>query len=105
VVGFIFSLVLTLAAYLLAIHHLFSFGTAVVVLLALVCVQFLVQIMCFLHIGKEKGNRDRTAILACGIVVVLILVSGSLWIMFSLDGRMMPNMQQMEQYMNAQDGI
>jgi cytochrome o ubiquinol oxidase operon protein cyoD len=105
VVGFIFSIIITLAAYLLAIHQLFSFRTAAIVILVLACLQFFVQITCFLHLGREAGSRDRLALLACAIVIVFILVSGSLWIMFNLNGRMMPSTEQMEQYMNDQTGI
>ncbi len=103
IIGFVGSVIITLVAYLLALHHVFSFRTSIIVLLLLACVQFVVQAIFFLHLGKQ--SRERVALLACAITVVLILVVGSLWIMFNLSGRMMPNMQQMEQYMNNQDGI
>ena len=38
-------------------------------------------------------------------LVILILIAGSIWIMFSLNARMMPGTMQMEQYMQSQQGI
>jgi hypothetical protein len=38
-------------------------------------------------------------------VIVGILLSGSIWIMFTLDQRMMPDAAQMTQYMDTQAGL
>jgi cytochrome o ubiquinol oxidase operon protein cyoD len=71
----------------------------------LALLQFIVQIYCLLHLGKEAGSRARLFILGCAILIVGILVGGSLWIMFSLNGRMMPDTAQMEQYMTNEDAF
>jgi cytochrome o ubiquinol oxidase subunit IV len=103
--GFVLSIVFTLAAFALAVYHLLPYETALIVLLILACLQFAVQVLCFLHLGREAGSRDRIIVLGCAVLIVLILLSGSLWIMTNLNGRMMPSVGQMEQYMNNQDGI
>lgn len=103
--GFILSLVLTIGAYMLAVQHTFSYLPLLIILLALACAQFAVQIVFFLHLGADTASRDRLIVLAGTSFVVLILVSGSVWIMLSLNQRMMPDAQQMEQYMASQPGM
>ncbi len=104
-IGFVLSLLLTLTAYFLAVHVAVPQGLVIVVLILLACTQFAVQILCFLHVGGKHASRDRLIALGFAVLVVLILVSGSLWIMFTLNGRMMPDTAQMEQYMQNQEGI
>jgi cytochrome o ubiquinol oxidase operon protein cyoD len=105
--GFALSLLFTLAAYALAVRHLFSLPmhTVIVSLAVLAAVQFLVQLAFFFHLGRGKESRERVVILACTTVVVGILLSGSIWIMFSLNQRMMPDAAQMQQYMGMQAGL
>jgi cytochrome o ubiquinol oxidase operon protein cyoD len=71
----------------------------------LACVQFVVQVVYFLHLAEKGASHERLLMLCLAGVVVAILVGGSVWIMLSLNGRMMPDQQQMEHYMQAQQGI
>ena len=105
VVGFVLSLLLTMVAYALATEDSLPYGVLIAAVIAAALLQFVVQVYCFLHIGGEAETRERLFTLGFAIVVVTILVSGSLWIMFSLNGRMMPDTEQMEQYMNDQSGF
>lgn len=107
-VGFASSIVLTLAAYFLTQHHVNSGHVSpsdnwmVVLLLILAIVQLLVQLMFFLHLGRETRPRWRAMALLFALGVVLIVVVGSLWIMNNLDYRMTP--QQQSNYLKDQDG-
>lgn len=106
VTGFVLSLVLTIGAYLLVTSHpALSSQDAFLAIAALACAQFAVQMKYFLHIGAWPASRDRLIAIGFAVVVVLIVVSGSLWIMDSLNARMMPSQVQMEQYMVNQTGI
>jgi cytochrome o ubiquinol oxidase operon protein cyoD len=105
IVGGLLSLALTLIEYFLATLHALSVESLIITIIALACVQFAVQIIFFLHLSKESSARERVIILACTTLIVLILTVGSVWIMFSLNNRMMPSTQQMEQYMDSQAGI
>lgn len=105
VVGFALCLTLTFTAYSIATNGTLAWQALVASLAILALLQFAVQIYCFLHLGKEPGSRERLAVLAWAALIVTILVSGSIWIMFSLNGRMMPDTQQMENYMNEQIGF
>ena len=88
--GFILSLALTLVAYALVVQHGVALPILVAVIVVAALAQFAVQIICFFHLGQGSASRERLVILGFAVLIVTILVSGSLWIMFSLNNRMMP---------------
>jgi cytochrome o ubiquinol oxidase operon protein cyoD len=106
VVGFVLSLLLTGAAYFLAVYAQFPpLPTTTALILLLACIQFAVQIRFFLHIDFKPSSRTRLITLGLAMIIVGILVSGSVWIMTSLNSRMMPSTDSMNQYMERQPGI
>jgi cytochrome o ubiquinol oxidase operon protein cyoD len=100
--GFILSIVLTFVAYGLATHQAAMGNALIVWLLGLALMQFIVQLLFFLHIGREARPRWKLVVLLFMITVVVIVVMGSIWVMYSLNYRMSP--QQINQYMQDQDG-
>ena len=105
VIGFVGSLVLTLSAYFLTVHHVGNRNLLFAILAVLAFSQFILQLFYFLHVGREFPPKFKLMLTAFMILVVTILVGGSLWIMFSLNGRVMPSQQQMVKYMNSQDNL
>lgn len=103
--GFVFSIICTLAAYSLIVDHTLSINLTVGIIVLLALVQFAIQLICFLHLGTGRSSRTRLVLFGGAAIVVTILVSGSLWIMFTLNNRMMPSTAQMEQYMDDQGGF
>jgi cytochrome o ubiquinol oxidase operon protein cyoD len=103
IAGFVGSITLTLAAYLLVTHSSYSKGFIMIVLTVLAIVQFVVQMVLFLHVGAERKPRWKLAVMLMMLSVVLILVFGSLWIMNNLDYRM--SQQQVRQYLKSQDSL
>ena len=83
-IGFVTSLALTLSAYLLVTQHA-AHGWALMCWLALLSVvQLMVQLVCFLHVGRESRPRWNLSVLLFAAGVVFIVVFGSLWIMKNL---------------------
>jgi len=105
VIGFIGSLLLTMTAYLMVRYGQLDKPIMIAILAVLALAQFVVQLVYFLHIGKEFSPRLKLIVLVFMVSVVLILVGGSIWIMNNLNGRVMMNTKQMEQYMNEQDNL
>lgn len=106
VVGFILSLFLTLAAagvlyaHEWSGHTLFTHASMYGYVLVLALVQLAVQLYFFLHVGKPDRSRDQVALIAFTGMVVVILVGGSLWIMYNLSHTAhVPSGHEMEQYM------
>ena len=104
VIGFVLSVVATLAAYFLVVNHLFTMEILMYFVMAIAVVQLVVQIIFFLHVGKGSSWRLYTLLFA--ILIVLIVVVGSLWIMHNLDYNMMQmSPDEMNVYMHEHEGI
>jgi cytochrome o ubiquinol oxidase operon protein cyoD len=103
VTGFALSIYFTLTAYLLAVRHALFNRTLVLVLAGLALVQFVVQLLFFLHLGTETKPRWKLMVFLFMIMVVMVLVFGSLWIMSNLNYRMTPD--QINSYMNSQSAL
>src|SRR5262249_52933010 len=103
ITGFVLSVVLTMAAYLLVTRSSFSHAAVIWIISGLAVVQFLVQMVFFLHIGDERRPRWKLGVLCFMLGIILILVLGSIWIMNNLDYRMTP--QQMNEYLKSQDSV
>jgi cytochrome o ubiquinol oxidase operon protein cyoD len=104
-IGFLLSLALTFFAYHVVTEHELGMTMTLGIIVALAVFQFVVQMICFLHMDVTTASRDRLIVLGFAGVIVAILVVGSLWVMNNLNNRMMPTTDQMEQYMSDQTGI
>lgn len=101
--GYILSIGLTLAAYLMVTRHTATYHWIVAGISGLAVIQFLVQLVFFLHLRAETRPRWKLFVLILMVTVVAILVAGTLWIMHNLNYRMTP--QQVNNYMRNQDSL
>lgn len=89
--GFILSIVLTLLAFGLVSQHVnsdhtaFSHTSLTWFLAGLATAQLLVQLVFFLHLGKESRPKLNLMAFYFMLLTVIIIVFGSLWIMDNLD--------------------
>jgi cytochrome o ubiquinol oxidase subunit IV len=93
--GFVLAVILTAIPFWLVMGRVFetSSVTALVVL-AIAAVQIVVHMVYFLHMdGKVQGGWTLLALLFT-LVLVVITLSGSLWVMYHLDHNMMPGSMQ-----------
>ncbi len=90
VTGFIFSLILTLSAYLLVVKQALIYWVLIFVIIGLGLIQMVIQLLFFLHLGSEFKPRWNLLSFLFMTIVVILLVGGSLWIMYSLENRVMP---------------
>lgn len=95
VTGFILSLILTIATYCIAFLHLLSSQILVGAIAALAILQTAVQLLLFLHLGREKKPHWKVAVFLFMATVLVVIVLGSLWIMYSLDYNVMPHNMEM----------
>lgn len=87
--GFIACLILTLFAYELVAHHLLAGSTLLAAIFALGIMQVLIQLILFLHLGQEEKPFLNLTTFLFMLLVLITIVAGSIWIMFSLNERMM----------------
>lgn len=85
ITGFALSIILTMAAYLSVTHKSFGHSALLRVIVGLAILQFIAQLLFFLHLGREAKQRLSEVILLFMILVVSILFFGSLWIMSNLN--------------------
>ena len=89
VIGFAIALLLTAIAFGLAVYRLMPSGMLLPVIGVLGLVQIAVQFRFFLHIDQSKSKREDLQLILFTGLLILIMVSGSIWIMTDLDHRMM----------------
>lgn len=91
-IGFILSVILTAIPFWLVMTHQLAPGTTKFVILGFAAVQVVVHMVYFLHMNsKSEGGWTMLALIFTSILVVIAL-TGSLWVMNHLDSNMMPGM-------------
>lgn len=93
--GFAAAALLTILPFWLVMSGAFSkTGPADAFILLLAAIQIVVHMVYFLHLNtKSEGGWNMMA-LVFTIVLVVITLSGSIWIMYHLNQNMMPAMMQ-----------
>jgi len=93
VTGFVLSVVLTAIPFWLVMGDVFArSSTTALVILALAAVQIVVHMVYFLHMNARSEGGWTLLALIFTLVLVVITLSGSLWVMFHLNANMMPSM-------------
>lgn len=93
-VGFLTCIALTLIMYFLVVGNFFSGWTLDFVIIGLSLVQVIVQLLFFLHLGDESKPYWNLITFLFMFMVIIIVVSGSIWIIFDLDYRTMREMME-----------
>lgn len=104
VIGFTLSLLLTGAAFLAVMQLSLPRGLAIGVIVTLAIIQLLVQFIFFLHLHEEQKPRWNLLVFLFMLCIVLIIVTGSLWIMHHLDYNMMPPVE-LNEHIRQDEGI
>lgn len=90
-IGFGLSVVLTALPFWLVMTNALHDAPATIVAVVLMAMaQIVVHIVCFLHVSRSAEGGWTLVSLVFTAVVLLIMVVGSLWIMYHLNSNMMP---------------
>ena len=94
VIGFVLSVILTAIPFWLVMGNVLGKSNlTAIAIMALAVLQILVHMIYFLHMNtKSEGGWTLLAAIFT-IVVVVITLSGSLWVMYHLNSNMMPGHQ------------
>lgn len=92
ILGFIFSIICILAVYRIATHMHLRHDLLVATVVGVGCIQVILQLIFFFHIGLESKPRWSLLLLVFTVVLILVVVLGTLWIMYNLDYNLMPEM-------------
>jgi cytochrome o ubiquinol oxidase subunit IV len=89
-IGLALAVILTVTSFWVADTTLL-WGPGIPLGLAVLAVaQMGVHLVFFLHITTGRDNTNNVLALAFGVLIVILVVAGSLWIMSSLNENMMP---------------
>ena len=96
-IGFGLSVVLTAVPFWLVMTGALSTQATALTIMALAAVQVVVHMVFFLHMNRRaEGGWSMMALIFTAVVVVIAL-SGSLWVMYHMNLNMMPTPEVMSQ--------
>lgn len=101
--GFVLSVLLTITAYFSVVNRTLPGDSLTGLVVGLAVVQLLVQLVFFLHLGRESRPRWKLIIFAFMLLTVGTIVIGSLWIMNHLNYNMMTH--EMDKQLLHEEGI
>jgi cytochrome o ubiquinol oxidase operon protein cyoD len=87
VIGFVLSVIFAVLSFYLVTHHLLATNSMLyAALTVLLILQVLVQAIFFFRLSTETmDDRWNFLIFVFSLLIMLIVVSGSLWIMYNLN--------------------
>lgn len=89
-IGFVLSVILTAIPFALVMTGVLPTQATALIVMGFAVVQIVVHMICFLHMkSKSEGGWTMLALIFT-IIVVVIALSGSLWVMYHLNTNMMP---------------
>ena len=95
-IGFGLSVILTAIPFWLVMTGYFANPqTTAIVIMGFAVVQIIVHMIYFLHMNTRSESGWTMMALVFTIVLVVITLSGSMWVMYHLNTNMMPQMQGM----------
>lgn len=89
-IGLGLAILLTATSFFIAGTDLFWQPSIPVALVVLAIAQMGVHLVFFLHITAGADNTNNILALAFGVLIVMLVIGGSLWIMANLNHNMMP---------------
>ena len=92
-IGFLLSVILTAIPFWLVMGKVFDkSSTTAAVILGFAAVQIVVHMIYFLHMNtKSEGGWTMLALIFT-VMLVVIMLAGSMWVMYHLNHNMMPGM-------------
>ena len=95
--GFVLAVILTVIPFWLVIGKVFpNSSTTALVILGIAAVQIVVHMIYFLHMNTRSEGGWSLLALAFTVVLLVIMLAGSIWVMYHLNTNMMPSMQEMK---------
>jgi cytochrome o ubiquinol oxidase operon protein cyoD len=101
-IGLVLATLLTAASFYVVRTSLIWGPGIPIALVVLAVAQMGVHLVFFLHITSDPDNTNNALALAFGVLIVLLVIIGSVWIMYNLNGRLMPPSGTPQQMMQMQ---
>jgi cytochrome o ubiquinol oxidase operon protein cyoD len=97
-IGFALSVILTAIPFWLVMSGAIDNKQATaIVIMAFAAVQIVVHMIFFLHMNTASEGGWTILALIFTLILVIIVLTGSLWVMYHLNANMMPSLHDMRQ--------
>ena len=97
-IGFVMSVILTAIPFWLVMSGAIDDKQATaIVIMAFAVVQIVVHMVFFLHMNTASEGGWSMLALIFTLILVVIVLTGSLWVMYHLNANMMPGLHEMRQ--------
>jgi cytochrome o ubiquinol oxidase operon protein cyoD len=96
-IGFVLSVILTAIPFALVMTGVLPTQATALIVMGFAVVQIVVHMIYFLHMNSKSEGGWIMLALIFTIIVVVIALSGSLWVMYHLNTNMMPMTHDMAQ--------
>ena len=97
-IGFVLSVILTAIPFWLVMSGAIDNKQATaIVIMAFAVVQIVVHMVFFLHMNTASEGGWSMLALIFTLILVVIVLTGSLWVMYHLNANMMPGLHDMRQ--------
>ncbi|WP_018755373.1 cytochrome o ubiquinol oxidase subunit IV [Paenibacillus terrigena] len=80
-IGFVFSILLTIIPITVVMSGWLAGKASAIILMVTAVLQLVVQLIFFMHLREEKKPRYNLLTLILGLIILLVIVIGSMWIM------------------------
>ena len=94
-IGFALSVVLTAVPFAIVMTGALAPQTAAGLCMVFAVAQILVHMVYFLHMNSRSENGWTLMALIFTVIIVVIALTGSLWVMYHMNANMMPAMGDM----------
>ncbi|MNI22257.1 Cytochrome bo(3) ubiquinol oxidase subunit 4 [compost metagenome] len=81
VIGFVLSIIFTIIPLVIVMNSMLNKSTTLAIILGMAILQFVVQLVFFMHIRDEEKPRYNVIALIFGLCILVTIVAGSIWIM------------------------
>ncbi|TGQ77751.1 cytochrome o ubiquinol oxidase subunit IV [Mesorhizobium sp. M8A.F.Ca.ET.207.01.1.1] len=97
-IGFVLSVILTAIPFWLVMTGIIDDKQATaIVIMAFAVVQIVVHMVFFLHMNTASEGGWSMLALIFTLILVVIVLTGSLWVMYHLNANMMPGLHDMRE--------
>lgn len=91
ITGFLLSVILTAIPFAVVMTGALDATVAAGVCMVLAIVQIVVHMIFFLHMNSKSENGWTMMALIFTVIIVVIALTGSLWVMYHMNANMMPD--------------
>jgi cytochrome o ubiquinol oxidase operon protein cyoD len=81
VIGFVLSIVLTILPIVVVMNDMMDKTPTIIFILIMAILQFVIQLFFFMHLREDKKPRYNVMALIFGLVILVTIIAGSIWIM------------------------